>query len=151
MLFQILLDGPYGAPSSHIFRAEHAALVAAGIGVTPFASILQSLMLRHWAERAQCPNCHHTFHAAPPSFGSKLKKVDFFWINREQCSFEWFVTLLAKLEIEQAEMGDERFLDMHMYITSALQRTDMKAVGLQLALDLLHEKVSTLPTSSCYL
>ena len=34
-----------------------------------------------------------------------------------------------------------RFLDMHMYVTSALQRTDMKAVGLQLALDLLHEKV----------
>ena len=36
------------------------------------------------------------------------------------------------------------FLDMHMYITSALQRTDMKAVGLQLALDLLHEKVNIL-------
>ena len=35
----------------------------------------------------------------------------------------------------------ERFLDMHMYITSALQKTDMKAVGLQLALDLLHKKV----------
>ena len=30
---------------------------------------------------------------------------------------------------------------MHMYITSALQKTDMKAVGLQLALELLHEKV----------
>lgn len=27
-----------------------------------------------------------------------------------------------------------------MYITSALQKTDMKAVSLQLALDLLHEK-----------
>lgn len=39
-----------------------------------------------------------------------------------------------------------RFLDMHMYITSALQRTDMKAVGLQLALDLLHEKVLILLT-----
>jgi len=37
-----------------------------------------------------------------------------------------------------------RFLDMHMYVTSALQRTDMKAVGLQLALDLLHEKVNFL-------
>ena len=36
----------------------------------------------------------------------------------------------------------ERFLDMHMYITSALQKTDMKAVGLQLALELLHEKVN---------
>ena len=35
-----------------------------------------------------------------------------------------------------------RFLDMHMYITSALQKTDMKAVGLQLALELLHQKVT---------
>lgn len=33
---------------------------------------------------------------------------------------------------------------MHMYVTSALQRTDMKAVGLQLALDLLHEKVGNI-------
>ena len=70
-------------------------------------------------------------------------QVDFYWINREQKSFEWFVKLLSQLEIEQSEqdgvMG--HFLDMHMYITSALQRTDMKAVGLQLALDLLHEKV----------
>jgi len=46
--------------------------------------------------------------------------------------------------MEQAELKGamERFLDMHMYITSALQRADMKAVGLQLALDLLHQKVS---------
>ena len=73
------------------------------------------------------------------------QQVDFFWINRDQKSFEWFVKLLSQLEIEQSEqdgvMG--HFLDMHMYITSALQKTDMKAVGLQLALDLLHEKVYT--------
>ena len=70
-------------------------------------------------------------------------QVDFFWINRDQRSFEWFVNLLSQLEIEQAEQGGamDRFLDMHMYITSALQKTDMKAVGLQLALELLHEKV----------
>lgn len=74
---------------------------------------------------------------------SNHSQVDFFWINRDQRSFEWFVNLLSQLEIEQAELGGamERFLDMHMYITSALQKTDMKAVGLQLALDLLHEKV----------
>lgn len=72
--------------------------------------------------------------------------MDFFWINRDQKSFEWFVKLLSQLEIEQSEqdgvMG--HFLDMHMYITSALQKTDMKAVGLQLALDLLHEKVTNI-------
>lgn len=70
--------------------------------------------------------------------------MDFFWINRDQRSFEWFVNLLSQLEIEQAELGAtmERFLEMHMYITSALQKNDMKAIGLQLAMDLLHEKVS---------
>lgn len=43
-----------------------------------------------------------------------LRKVDFFWINRDQRSFEWFVNLLSQLEIEQAELGGamERFLEM---------------------------------------
>ena len=82
------------------------------------------------------PNFHHIYWF--------FSQVDFFWINRDQRSFEWFINLLSQLEIEQAsEMGGamERFLDMHMYMTSALQRTDMRAVGLELALDLLHEKV----------
>ena len=36
-----------------------------------------------------------------------LFKVDFFWINRDQTSFEWFVKLLTELEMEQAETGGE--------------------------------------------
>ena len=34
----------------------------------------------------------------------------------------------------------DRFLDMHTYITSALQRNDVKAVGLQMALDLIYKE-----------
>ena len=41
---EVYIDGAHGAPSSAIFQAEHAVLVATGIGVTPFASILQSIM-----------------------------------------------------------------------------------------------------------
>ena len=90
--------------------------------------------------------------------GICFPQVDFYWINRDQKSFEWFVKLLSQLEIEQAEQGGVmgHFLEMHMYITSALQKTDMKAVGLQLALDLLHKKVSQqrvrtpLTTSECF-
>jgi len=138
---EIFVDGPFGAPSSNIFRAEHAVLIGTGIGVTPFASILQSIMHRYWQVKRNCPRCDYQWSDELHSVFS-LKKVDFFWINRDQKSFEWFVKLLSQLEIEQSEqdgvMG--HFLDMHMYITSALQRTDMKAVGLQLALDLLHEK-----------
>ncbi|XP_028902128.2 uncharacterized protein LOC105221203 isoform X1 [Zeugodacus cucurbitae] len=141
-VLEIFIDGPYGAPSSHIFGAQHAVLIGTGIGVTPFASILQSIMHRYWKARHTCPRCHYEWASDIPKTVMNLRKVDFFWINRDQRSFEWFVNLLSQLEIEQAELGGpmERFLDMHMYITSALQRTDMKAVGLQLALDLLHEK-----------
>ena len=38
---EVYIDGPFGSPSSNIYRAEHAVLIGTGIGVTPFASILQ--------------------------------------------------------------------------------------------------------------
>lgn len=51
--------------------------------------------------------------------------------------------MLSQLEMEQTDVGGvlDRFLDLHMYITSALKKTDMKAVGLQMAFDLLYAKV----------
>ncbi|XP_023324717.1 NADPH oxidase 5 isoform X3 [Eurytemora carolleeae] len=139
---QIYVDGPFGSPSSNIYRAEHAVLIGTGIGITPFASILQSIMKRYKQVKRMCPNCDYTWSDDMTTLMVNLKKVDFFWINRDQTSFEWFVKLLTELEMEQAETGGEigRFLDMHMYVTSALQKNDMKAVMLQLAMDLHHEK-----------
>ena len=47
-------------------------------------------------------------------------KVDFFWINRDQKSFEWFVSLLSQLELEMSETGGAlgRMLEMHMCVDS---------------------------------
>lgn len=42
----VFIDGPFGAPTNSIFHAQHAVLIGTGIGVTPFASILQSIMHR---------------------------------------------------------------------------------------------------------
>jgi len=139
---EVFVDGPFGSPSSNIYRAEHAVLVGTGIGVTPFASILQSITHRHKQVKQQCPSCQHEWSEHLATVMGSLRKVDFFWINRDQKSFEWFVKLLSQLEVEQAESGGElsRFLEMHMYVTSALQKTDMKSVFLQMAMDLLHEK-----------
>lgn len=72
---QITIDGPYGTPSSHIFGAEHAVLIAAGIGVTPFASILQSIMHRYYANRQTCPRCQHEWAPHMPDSIMNLKKV----------------------------------------------------------------------------
>ena len=111
-------------------------------GITPFASILQSIMHRYWSSKTVCPQCSYSWTSENMTNMFNLKKVDFFWINRDHTSFEWFVNLLSQLEIEQQEQGGhmKRFLDMHMYVTSALQRNDMKAVALQMALDILHKK-----------
>src|SRR5262249_50444890 len=78
---RVYVDGPYGTPSAHIFDSTNAVLIGAGIGVTPFASILESIVLR-------------ANGAAPP----RLRKAHFFWLNRDQYSFEWFTGLLRELE-----------------------------------------------------
>ena len=140
----VYIHGPFGAPASNIFRAQHAVLIGAGIGVTPFASILQSIMHKYWKARQTCPKCEYKWTGDFAASLQSLRKVDFFWINRDQKSFEWFVNLLSQLEIEQAEQGGamEQFLDMHMYMTSAQKRTSSSSLLLQMALELLHKKVS---------
>uniref|UniRef100_H3B1H0 NADPH oxidase 5 n=1 Tax=Latimeria chalumnae TaxID=7897 RepID=H3B1H0_LATCH len=135
------IDGPYGTPTRQIFASEHAVLIGAGIGITPFASILQSIMYRYRMRKQNCPSCYFSWCENLKDNEMKLRKVDFIWINRDQKSFEWFVSLLTKLEMDQADEEPEgRFLEMHMYMTSALSKNDMKAIGLQMALDLLAKK-----------
>ena len=68
-------------------------------------------------------------------------QVDFIWVNRDQKCFEWFVGILAQLEVEQAEEGCfENFLDLHLYMTSAVSKNDMKGLCLQLALERMYMK-----------
>ncbi|XP_075362746.1 NADPH oxidase 5 [Mycteria americana] len=135
------IDGPYGTPTRRIFTSEHAVLIGAGIGITPFASILQSIMYRYRRRKQSCPSCHYSWCEDLRDEEMTLRKVDFIWINRDQKHFEWFISLLTKLEMEQAEQEPGgRFLEMHMYMTSALGKNDMKAIGLQMALDLLAAK-----------
>lgn len=41
------IDGPFGTASEDVFGYEVVMLVGAGIGVTPFASILKSVWYKH--------------------------------------------------------------------------------------------------------
>ena len=71
----IFVDGPFGSPSSNIYRAEHAVLVGTGIGVTPFASILQSITQRYKQVKQKCPSCQHQWSDNLDSVMGNLKKV----------------------------------------------------------------------------
>ncbi|NWZ86596.1 NOX5 oxidase, partial [Poecile atricapillus] len=132
------LDGPYGSPSRRIFTSEHAVLIGAGIGITPFASILQSIMFRYRRRMQSCPSCRFSWREEERDEEMTLRKVDFVWITRDQQHLQWFLSLLAQLEAQQAELEPGgKFLELHLFMTSALGKGDVKALGLQLALDLL--------------
>ena len=113
------VDGPYGSPSAHIFDSRFAVFIGAGIGVTPFASVLASFVLRANGDR-------------PPN----LTKAHFFWLNKDQYSFEWFAALLAELE----EDDGKQLLDIHLCMTAG--RADTTALGVEVARSLTIAGVS---------
>lgn len=111
------VDGPYGTPSAHIFSTKYAVLIGAGIGVTPFAAILDSILRRQRDDAS-----------------SKLERVHFIWVNRDQHAFEWFTELLAELE----RADTEQLLDIRIYMTGGREHLD--ATALQLAREVFYAK-----------
>ncbi|KAJ7503552.1 NADPH oxidase isoform 1 [Mycena galericulata] len=96
----VRIDGPYGAPAEDVFNFQVAVLVGAGIGITPFASILKDIWYRQRENR----------------LGS-LRRVEFFWICRDAPSFGWFQSILAEVEAAQA---DPNFLRINIYLTQKI-------------------------------
>ncbi|XP_032448034.1 NADPH oxidase 1 isoform X1 [Lynx canadensis] len=98
---RIEVDGPFGTVSEDVFQYEVAVLVGAGIGVTPFASILKSIWYKF----------RHADH------NLKTQTIYFFWICRETGAFAWFSDLLASLEHEMEELGKVDFLNYRLFLT----------------------------------
>uniref|UniRef100_A0A6D2WR05 NADPH oxidase 1 n=1 Tax=Takifugu rubripes TaxID=31033 RepID=A0A6D2WR05_TAKRU len=95
------VDGPFGTASEDVFDYEVSMLVGAGIGVTPFASILKSI----W----------YKFKESNPKL--RTRKIYFYWLCRETHAFEWFADLLQVLEKEMDERGMVDFLTYKLYLT----------------------------------
>lgn len=76
-----MIDGPYGSPAQDVTKMNVCVLVGAGIGVTPFASILKEIYYLH--KNSKLGNLRH---------------VHFVWVCRDVASFTWFQDLLADLE-----------------------------------------------------
>ncbi|KAJ3291239.1 hypothetical protein HK104_006227 [Borealophlyctis nickersoniae] len=104
-----MIDGPYGAASEDVFDHEVGLLVGAGIGVTPFASILKTIWYRI---------------NNPDGKKVRLRKVYFVWVCRDKDAFEWFQDLLATLEEENID----GFLEIHTYLTAGLKADEVKNI-----------------------
>ena len=100
ILPRVYVDGPFGSASEDVFKYEVAVLVGAGIGVTPFASILKSV----W------------FRMNYPKQKTRLRKVYFFWVCRDFGSFEWFRSLLMAIEAQDMD----NHIEIHTVSSSSL-------------------------------
>lgn len=104
VLPRVYVDGPFGSASEDVFKYEISILCGAGIGVTPFASILKSIWYR----------------MNYPQKKTRLTKVYFFWICRDFGSFEWFRSLLLAIEAQDV---DNR-IEIHTYLTAKIKADD---------------------------
>jgi predicted ferric reductase/Ca2+-binding EF-hand superfamily protein len=123
------IDGPYGAPTSNIERSPVAVMIAGGIGVTPFASALESLVKRSKLSRKKI---------------DKPEQIVYFhWLNRTQLSYEWFHELLLQAE---KTLGDK--FRLHIHLTSLSH--NLTNIAMQIAAEEFHNKLQRDPFTSLH-
>eukprot|EP00163_Fabomonas_tropica_P023000 TRINITY_DN40269_c0_g1_i1.p1 TRINITY_DN40269_c0_g1~~TRINITY_DN40269_c0_g1_i1.p1 ORF type:complete len:619 (+),score=91.56 TRINITY_DN40269_c0_g1_i1:278-2134(+) len=104
----VCIDGPYGTGAQEFTKYDVLMLVGAGIGVTPFSSILKAV----------------GYNIQRPPANSRLKKVYFYWIMRDRNGFEWIAEMLAELE----SVNEHGVLEIHNYLTGALKPDQIKDI-----------------------
>ncbi|CAL1709755.1 unnamed protein product [Somion occarium] len=112
VLPRVMLDGPFGSASEDFLKYETVLLVGAGIGVTPFASILKSIWYRM-----------NNFNSKP----TRLSKVYFTWVIRDFGSAEWFHSLLHAIE----EQDTQNRIEINIYLTAKIKEDDMTNIIVQ--------------------
>jgi predicted ferric reductase len=107
---ELFVDAPYGSASEDVFGYEVMILVGAGIGVTPFASILRTLAIQMKQDRLETP----------------LTQVQFYWVCRDDKEFESFKELLVGIVDDRALA---EVFSLNTYITGELDLKTVSAKG----------------------
>ncbi|KAK7038179.1 FAD-binding FR-type domain-containing protein [Favolaschia claudopus] len=107
---RIMVDGPFGTCSEEFLNFETVLLVGAGIGVTPFASILKTIWYRM-----------NNFSGAK---ATRLSKVYFTWVIRDFGTAEWFHSLLHAIETQDTQNR----IEINIYLTQKIKEDDMNNI-----------------------
>ncbi|KAJ6555076.1 NADPH oxidase [Mycena vulgaris] len=113
VLPRIMIDGPFGTSSEDFLNYETVMLVGAGIGVTPFASILKSIWYR--------------MNNFSQGSRTRLSKVYFTWVIRDVSAAEWFHSLLHALE----EQDSQNKIEINIYLTGGVKEEDINNIVVQ--------------------
>ena len=113
----LMVDGPYGTASQDVYDYPVSVLIGAGIGVTPYVSILKNIWYRF----------KHDETSTSP-LNMKLKKVYFIWVIRDRTSFEWIIDVLNTIEQEK-RMRD--WIEIHSYLTESMGMKEIHTIATQ--------------------
>lgn len=108
---KIRIEGPFGGGNQDWYKFEVAVMVGGGIGVTPYASILNDLVFGTSTNRYS---------------GVACKKVYFLWICPSHKHFEWFIDVLR--DVEKKDVTN--VLEIHIFITQFFHKFDLRTTML---------------------
>ena len=133
---RLLIDGPYGAPAQDYRQYEVILLIGLGIGATPLISILKGIL----NDIKQCKEIEDVIVESGGKRKNRkpiaTKKAYFYWITREQGSFEWFMGVLN----EVAEKDTDGVIELHNYCTSIYEEGDARSAWITMLQSLYHAK-----------
>ena len=131
------VTGPFGAPAQKVWGFDTLMVVGAGIGVTPFASILRSVQLRSKQRETIMTAARPSWRSAMGNQGQDdpraglqrlvedlvvvPKKIYFYWICRGQ-EFDWFCDLLAAA----ADGPAAGIVDITLFLTGEIELGQVK-------------------------
>ncbi|KAE9587363.1 putative NAD(P)H oxidase (H(2)O(2)-forming) [Lupinus albus] len=144
---KVLIDGPYGAPAQDYKQYEVVLLVGLGIGATPMISILKDIVNNFKAmEEYEGSNIEEGVSSKSPRLTPQHKKANFnnfktrkayfYWITREQGSFDWFKGVMN----EVAEDDHNGVIELHNYCTSVYEEGDARSALIAMLQSLNHAK-----------
>ncbi|KAL0380314.1 UNVERIFIED_CONTAM: Respiratory burst oxidaseprotein C [Sesamum angustifolium] len=140
---RVLIDGPYGAPTQDYKDYEVVLLVGLGIGATPMISVVKDIV-NNIKAMEEDENGMEEAHLTPKrktGSGSgrqdfKTRRAYFYWVTREQGSFEWFKDVMN----EVAEMDHKKVIEMHNYCTSVYEEGDARSALIAMLQSINHAK-----------
>lgn len=132
---RLLIDGPYGAPAQDYKNYEVLLLVGLGIGATPLISIVKDV-LNNIKQHKEIEDQMLVANGVKRKSTFATKRAYFYWITREQGSFEWFRGVMN----EVAENDLDGVIELHNYCTSVYEEGDARSALITMLQSINHAK-----------
>ncbi|KAJ1417131.1 Riboflavin synthase-like beta-barrel [Sesbania bispinosa] len=136
MMPKLLIDGPYGAPAQDYKNYEVILLVGLGIGATPLISILKDVLNNMKQQKDIEEGMVESGVKNNRRKPFATNRAYFYWVTREQGSFEWFKGVMDEI----AEYDKDRIIELHNYCTSVYEEGDARSALITMLQSLHHAK-----------